>query len=72
MFPAFTLNGFLVPAWLYVIDVAPSFSGTVSGLTNGISSITGFVVPFVAAAFVAEDPADPARHKFNFKHRFIL
>jgi hypothetical protein len=34
----FTLNGFNVPGMMNIVDVAPSYSGTVMGLCNGFSA----------------------------------
>lgn len=29
------------------MDLAPNFSGTLTGITNGIGSVTGIIVPWV-------------------------
>ncbi len=54
----FSLNGFNVPAFLNILDVAPAFSGTVTGVTNGFSACAGFLVPAVVAATAGVDPSD--------------
>ena len=32
------------------MDVAPKYAGTILGISNGLCSVTGFVVPYVVAA----------------------
>ena len=57
-YSGFSLNGFNVPAFLNILDVAPAFSGTVTGVTNGCSACAGFLVPAVVAATAGVDPSD--------------
>ncbi len=48
-----------MPAQLNLIDIAPSFTGTLMGLCNGFSATSGFFVPMVTTAFTSDDPSDP-------------
>jgi len=54
---AFSLNGFNVPAFLNIVDVAPIMSGTVMGMCNGFSATSGFLVPSFTAFVVGQDPS---------------
>eukprot|EP00057_Strongylocentrotus_purpuratus_P001404 XP_001198778.2 PREDICTED: sialin [Strongylocentrotus purpuratus] len=45
-------------AFVNALDIAPSFSGTVTGIGNGIAVTSGFIAPLVTAVFT-EDQADP-------------
>lgn len=63
---AFTLNGFNMPAYMNVVDVAPNFSGTVNGIVNGFGAGTGFVVPLITAAFTSENPSNPLGWRYVF------
>jgi MFS family permease len=68
-FLGFSLNGFNVAAFLNVIDIAPAFSGTVTGITNGFSATSGFLVPIVTSAITssrADGAADPDGWKMVF------
>ena len=62
----FSLNGFNAPALMNVVDLAPERSGTVTGVTNGVSAAAGFLVPAVVASATREDPADPAGWRTAF------
>eukprot|EP00095_Tigriopus_kingsejongensis_P004809 maker-scaffold182_size278544-snap-gene-1.27 protein:Tk04809 transcript:maker-scaffold182_size278544-snap-gene-1.27-mRNA-1 annotation:"inorganic phosphate cotransporter" len=66
MIIAFTLNGFNMPAFMNVVDVAPNFTGTVAGITNGFGAGTGFVVPLITSAFTSDNPANPLGWRYLF------
>ena len=47
-----------MPALVNILDVAPSLSGTVTGVTNGFSASAGFLVPIMVAATTGDDPGE--------------
>ena len=47
----FTFSGFgYIGHAVNMIDIAPKYAGSVSGLTNGIGSLSGLVAPYIVAA----------------------
>ena len=49
-----------------MVDIAPDFSGSIMGVTNGISAISGFVIPFFTTAVVSGDRSDPTLWRYVF------
>ncbi|XP_076368097.1 putative inorganic phosphate cotransporter [Tachypleus tridentatus] len=44
-------NGFTFPGFLVVgVDMAPNYAGVLMGLSNGISQLNGFIVPYVVGS----------------------
>ena len=60
------MKGFNVPAFMNIIDIAPQYSGTVTGIVNGFSAIAGVLVPPLTAMVLDDDPHDPARWRIIF------
>jgi len=55
-----------VPAFLNIVDVASTMSGTVMGMANGFSATSGFMVPTFTASIVGVDPTDVDRWRTVF------
>ena len=53
----YTLNGFITPASMNIVDMAPDLTGTLMGLTN--LSIAAFIMPIYAEAITSVHPGDP-------------
>ncbi|XP_023218044.1 sialin-like [Centruroides sculpturatus] len=49
-----------------VLDLAPDFSGILFGLTNGLSSITGIISPYVAGLILDKDQGDIVQWSYVF------
>ncbi|XP_076368090.1 putative inorganic phosphate cotransporter isoform X2 [Tachypleus tridentatus] len=44
-------NGFIFPGFFVVgVDMAPNYAGVLMGLSNGISQLNGFIVPYVVGS----------------------
>lgn len=44
------LSGF----WVNHMDIAPRYSGTLMGISNGLAAMTGFIAPNVAATLTKD------------------
>lgn len=55
----FSLNGFNVPVFLNLVDIAPNFTGSAGGLVQTCGAASGFLVPMLTSRLTSEDPSSP-------------